>query len=170
MSELPVKKSIYNIESEYLELMNEIEYNEGELTPELEERLAINKEDLERKSISYGYFIKTIDNDVVNIKAEIERLQRLQKREEKRAEALRERIKDAMLKHGVQKVSMNNLSLSFRKSKELIIEKTDHIPGTYKSYSTPTLIIDKKQLKSDVDSGIEIEGVTVKEKQNLQIK
>lgn len=74
---LPVKKSIFNIESEYLELMQEIEYAEGELTPELEERLTINKEDLEKKAVSYGYYIKTIDNDAVLVKTEIDRLQRM---------------------------------------------------------------------------------------------
>lgn len=166
---LPVKKSIFNIESEYLELMQEIEYAEGELTPELEERLTINKEDLEKKAVSYGYYIKTIDNDAVLVKTEIDRLQRILKAKEKQSEDLKERIKNAMIKHGIQKIQLNNLTLSFRASRSLEIDNTSDIPTGYVTYEIVPKY-DKVELKKDVIAGSEYKGIRIVENQNLQIK
>ena len=47
-----MEKSLYNINNEYLELINKVENLEGELTPELENALTINKSELEIKSIA----------------------------------------------------------------------------------------------------------------------
>jgi hypothetical protein len=48
-----MKTTLYNIEQEYLNLISEIEALDGELTPEIEDQLNINKEQLESKSVAY---------------------------------------------------------------------------------------------------------------------
>ena len=45
--------SIYNIQQELLDIFNQIEENEGEITPELEEQLRISKDEFEDKIRSY---------------------------------------------------------------------------------------------------------------------
>ena len=45
--------SIYNITTELEDIFLELEENEGELTPELEKRLAITQESLKSKLDSY---------------------------------------------------------------------------------------------------------------------
>lgn len=168
-SNIPVRRSIYNIGIDYLRLMDEIESNEGELTPEMEERLTINKAELETKAVGYGYVIRQFDDDLASIKNEIERLQRLAKSKEKAQDRLTETIKDAMLKYDITKIQQNNLTLSFRKSEKLIIEKTENIPAAYKSYQTVEKI-DNAKLKADVKGGFVFDGISIQENQNLQIR
>jgi hypothetical protein len=67
-----MKKSLYNITKEALELASALE--EGELTPELETALAINQNELQEKAINYGYAIKSLEEDVTTITEEIRRL------------------------------------------------------------------------------------------------
>ena len=57
-----MKTTLYNIEQEYLTLISEIEALDGELTPEIEEQLTINKEQLESKSVAYLQVIATKDD------------------------------------------------------------------------------------------------------------
>ena len=59
------RKSLFDIEQEYLELMSDIEDVEGELTPELEKRLEINKDDFETKMSNYRYMVKAQEADII---------------------------------------------------------------------------------------------------------
>lgn len=66
--------NIYNISEEYLILMNEIEEAEGELTPELLERLEINRENFEDKMKAYKNVIDFKERNIGYAKDEIARL------------------------------------------------------------------------------------------------
>ena len=46
-------QSLYKIETEYLELINQIELAEGEITEEISEQLEINESQLQGKSVAY---------------------------------------------------------------------------------------------------------------------
>lgn len=168
-SALPAKKSIYNIQEDYLRLMDEIEQAEGELTPELEQRLTINQVELETKSVSYGYVIRQFDAEVDQINKEIERLSKLASVKTKAQQDLKERIKDAMLRYGITKIQQNNLTLSFRKSEALFIDQGAHIPVQFIS-TKETEVVDKKGIKEAIKSGQEFTGIFIQENQNLQIK
>jgi hypothetical protein len=167
--QLPVKKTIYNIHEDYMRLMSEIEYNEGEITPEINDKLAISKAELSEKAVSYGYVIRQYDFEIDQIKAEIERLSKIASRKDKIKADLKKRISDAMLSFNVLKIDQNNLSLSFSKSEVLIINAGAHIPVEYittKNVET----IDKKALKEAIKGGKEYLGIFIQENQNLQIK
>ena len=75
-----MKQSLYNIIEEQKYTLQEIELMEGELTPDLEDQLAINAQQLESKSIAYLEVIKTKDAYNVLLKEEIKRLQTMVKR------------------------------------------------------------------------------------------
>ena len=49
-----MEKTLYEINEEYLGILAQIEDNEGELTPELEQALAINEENHAAKLEAYG--------------------------------------------------------------------------------------------------------------------
>lgn len=166
---LPTKKSIYNIHEDYLRLMDEIEQAEGELSEDLDKRLTINKAELETKSVSYGYVIRQFDAEVEQISKEIERLSKLSAAKTKAQQGLKDRIKDAMLAHGITKIQQNNLTLSFRKSEQLIIDQGAHIPIEYIS-TKETEVVDKAGIKAAVKAGAEFIGIFIQENQNLQIK
>lgn len=69
--------NIYNISMELLFILAEIEEAQGELTPEMEERLKISNEELEKKCKAYYSVIKSKENNTELIKSEIERLRGL---------------------------------------------------------------------------------------------
>lgn len=163
------KKSIFNIQSDYIELMNQIEDNEGEITPEISEQLDITREQLEDKATSYCYLSKQIDVDNDQIDAEISRLQALKSYKAKIQAELKERVSEAMVRFGIDKIEKNNLKLSFRASKQLIIIEGAKIPKKFQIVKMNT-VVDKAKLKAHIDSGKKLKGVSILEKKNLQIK
>ena len=81
--------NIFQIKQELLAIFDELEENGGELTPELEEQLVITQESFKEKVKSYTNVIKTLQNDIVDIKAEKARLSDLQKSKEKTIDRLK---------------------------------------------------------------------------------
>ena len=72
-----MSKSIFNIESELLAIFEELEDNGGELTPELEEKLELNGQEVTCKVKSYVSYIQKLQADQAAIKAEQDRLKKL---------------------------------------------------------------------------------------------
>ena len=70
--------NIFQIEQELKELFDTIEENGGEITPELEEALAISQSNFVDKIKSYSNVIKQIDADLSAIKDEKDRLKALE--------------------------------------------------------------------------------------------
>lgn len=113
--------NIYQIKQELLAIFDEIEENGGEFTPELEEQLAITQDSFKDKVKDYTNVIKTLQNDIVDIKAEKARLNDLQKSKEKTIERLKKIMIDAVelfgdttksgnkyIDYGTGKVSIRN--------------------------------------------------------------
>jgi phage terminase small subunit len=114
-----MKKSLYNIEQEYLEIANQLE--DGELSPELETALAINERELQGKAIAYAYVIKEAEDTVSIIDAEIKRLQGLKKdRAEQVTQKLKDTIQNAMELYGITEIKTETLKLNFRRSEGVV--------------------------------------------------
>lgn len=74
--------NIYELSQEYLSIIDELEENGGEITPELEERLSITQSNFKSKIKNYSNLIKSIEADISSIKNEKDRLTALQKSKE----------------------------------------------------------------------------------------
>ena len=74
--------NIWQIQQDLLDIFNELEDNGGELTPELEEKLAVTQEDFKNKIKSYGEVIKSLKGEIDTIDKEIARLKEEKKQEE----------------------------------------------------------------------------------------
>lgn len=162
--------NLYGITSEYLEIAEQIIEAGGEINEELETALAINKENLEIKSAKYAYVCKRFDDEVDLIDKEIERLTALKNARKKAVENLKGKVKNAMQLYGITKIESQNIKLSFKASKETIIEDESIVPKKYKIPVPATYKIDKMAIKKDIEAGITVKGAKVNEKQNLQIK
>ena len=92
--------NIYNIQQNLLAIFDEIEENEGELTPEIEEQLSIKQEEFRDKIKSYTDVIKYLNLDITSIDEERERLYNLKKSKEKTIDRLKKVIIDAIDKFG----------------------------------------------------------------------
>lgn len=162
-------KSIYHIQADHWQLMQEIEENDGEITPEIDQRLGLTKDQFEEKAVSYGYLMKHINDEAVILRNEIDRLQGILKAKNTLEAQLKERVTQAMQSMNIDKVSKDNLTLSFRKSDQLIVSEDAQLPSKYLTKKL-SITPDKALLKADVKAGKKIKGVQLITKQNLQIK
>lgn len=164
-----MKQSIYQIKNEYQLIISEIINNEGEITPELETALTINKEQLQSKAVDYSYVIKQLDSDCEQIDAELKRLQQLKKVRTNLAERLKNTISDAMNLYEVEKIETPLIKLSFRNSESVEITNESQLDACFivtKTVTSP----DKKAIKDAIKSGVLVEGATISYNKNLQIK
>lgn len=92
--------NIFEIEQDLLSIFDEIEENEGELTPELEEKLKVTQENFKNKVESYINIIKIKQGEINTISAEIERLNKIAESKNKLANRLNKIIIQAVNKFG----------------------------------------------------------------------
>jgi hypothetical protein len=145
-----------------------LEENEGELNPDIESALRINQNELQDKAINYSYAIKTVSNDVDAISEEIKRLQALKKAKENVVQKLKDTVVNAMQIYGIEKVETPTLKLSIRRSEA--VEVDDSFDNDIYMVKKVTYTPDKTRLKDAIKRGESIQGVTLKENYNLQIK
>jgi hypothetical protein len=162
-------KTLYNIRIDHLELLQAIEDNEGELTPELEQALQLTEAEFQSKAISYGYLIKTFDDSSTIIEKEMERLGAILDRVDKRKDLFKNILSGAMQQFGVEKIETPLLKLSFRKSEAVEIVDEKSIPGQYKTERI-TIAISKTEIKDAIKKGFDVPGAQLITKKNLQIR
>lgn len=161
--------NIYQIQNEYQLLINQIIEADGELTPELELSLAINKDQLQSKSENYAYIIKQMDSECDIIDLEIKRLQQAKKVRENTIERLKGTLTYAMNLFEVPEIKTPLIKINFRKSES--VEITNEAQLAEKFITTKTVITpDKKAIKEAIKAGEFVEGATISYNKNLQIK
>lgn len=162
-----MKKSLYEISKEALSIALALE--NGELTEELESQLVINQNELQTKSINYGFVIKESDHNIDAIDKEIKRLQLLKKSEQNKKNRLLTAVSDAMKLYSIDKIETPVMKLSFRSSKTVEVISMSQIPNEYKVNKTTTSA-DKKKIKEAIENGETVEGAVLNKNQTLQIK
>ena len=163
-----MEKSLYQITKEQQELFDFILEAEGEITPDVEESLKINAENFESKARGYIWMIKKLEADNVTINEELNRLERIEKRNNKMIDRLKENMKFAIEIFG-ESQKVDTFTLSLRKSKSVEIIDADVIPESFRVIKT-TETINKTEIKKAIESGLIVPGATIKENNNLQIK
>lgn len=101
--------NIFNISQELEDIFYQIEENGGEITPELEERLAITEDKLHDKLDSYRRVYSKFMSDVKTCKEEETRIAKLRKTKENQAERLKNTMLTAVQQFGALGKSGNRL-------------------------------------------------------------
>jgi molecular chaperone GrpE (heat shock protein) len=158
--------SLYHIASEYLAIADQLEESGGEITPDIEQALAINREQLQEKAGNYALVIKDFEHKNAAVD---EAITELKKSRQKAMESLKNRLKSAMELYGVERIESDFVKLSFRKSEAVEIESEDLIPPIFKE-QVVTEKIDKTAIKAALKGGTEVPGARLDKRQNLQIK
>lgn len=119
-------KNLLNITSEILEILEEVSELEGELTPELEFKLAINEAQLETKTNQYNWVINNLEGNNTAIDKEIARLKSLKDKNTKVADILKNKLLDTVLllgidRKGVKEIKLPTITLKTRKSNSIEI-------------------------------------------------
>lgn len=117
-----MKESLFSIDAQLETIVGEIIENGGELTPELEEQLAITEDNLNQKLDDYRKAYTIISSRAAECKAEKQRIDVLQKSRERAANRLKDAMLEAVMKwgqttkSGTKAIELSTSKLSTRKS------------------------------------------------------
>jgi len=164
-----MEKSLYKIDKELMALLEAIAEQEGEITPEQDEQLAINRYELETKAVDYSMAILQLNAWVEMADKEAKRVTAIKNAYKKTSETLKQRITDAMERYDIKEVKDATIKVSLRKSVQTIIDDLDQVPKQYKTVKVETTP-DKTAIKKAIQEGEIIEGAHLEEKNNLQIR
>lgn len=120
--------NIFNIQQELLAIFDELEENGGELTPELETKLAITEDEFKDKVESYTNVIKSLNHDIDLIKCEQNRLKSIANSKQKTIDKLSNIILNAIVlfgeekKNGVKYLDYGTGIVSTRKSESVEVD------------------------------------------------
>jgi hypothetical protein len=195
-----MKTTLWEIERQYREVVAELEENGGEITPEIDEILAINRDDFEDKVEAYFVIISEYNSYIERRKLEIERLKTLIKKDEEKVEYLEERLKNALFLYGGSKITTKGKQNYFSDFKNLDIKLTSSASESvrtvegfnnkdyceYKIVDKLTFqelekvksivsineeaIPDKRKIKDALDNGKDIDGAELEIKYNIKFK
>ena len=166
MNNLP---SLYSISADMAAIISALEDNGGEVTPEIEQALAITEEQFTAKSVDYGQAILTLRRMAAAAKDEKDRLASLQKFYENAEKRLSGALLNAMDIFGKPKVETPTMRLSTRRTAATIIDDLDIVPKQYTTTKVE-VVPDKKAIKEAIMRGEEVPGARVEENVSLQIK
>jgi len=164
-----MNKSLFSISAEMQNIINELMETGGELTPEIENALAITQDQLQTKSISYAVVIRAMEYQNATIDAEIKRLQDHKRTRSNTIERLKNSLSTAMQVFEMDVIEDATTKINFRKSQTLEIIDEAKVPKKYKTQVVTTKI-DKNAIKNDIKNGDMVKGVELITNQNLQIK
>jgi hypothetical protein len=159
-------KSLYEITATHQEIINKIEYMEGELTPEVEKMLELSEHNLEVKSLAYLEVINRKSSFNMMVDDEIKRLQALKKRNSNIVTRLKDNLLNAVKTFGGFDVGTQ--SFSTRKSTSVEVLDVNSLPNEFKTLKL-TESANKILLKEAIKQGKEIDGVRLVENTNLKI-
>jgi hypothetical protein len=164
-----MKTSLYQIEQTYLNLVESLIENGGELTPELETELSINKEQLQNKGVCYGFICKELEGNIDLIDLEIKRLQALKKPLLNSIDRLKNNLSQAMQMFDVTELKTPLLKINFRKSESIEVTDIDLLDADFVK-TTITKAADKIAIKEAIKAEIPVRGAVLITNYNLQIK
>lgn len=163
--------NLYQIDKQYVEIINELYENGGELTPEIEERMAENAMSFEEKGENYMKAIRNLEADSKRFDEEKKFYDDKAKRAAKTADTLKKILVIAMQNRDLKKKDFGSMSASLRRSESVNINDnffTD-INAKYIREKV-TKEPDKVAIKEAIKNGVEIIGASLDEKYSLQIK
>ena len=162
-----MEQSLYNITAEHRYLCAMLEESGGELTPEIEEALAINEEQLAVKAEAYAEMVNKYSNLAAIAKARKEQMAAAQAAAEKIAQRLKDRLCDAMVEFDTPKIESGFYRLSLRSTKSVVVDDEAVLPNAYRIVKTT---VDKAAIKAAIESGEEVRGAHLQMNKSLIIK
>lgn len=161
--------TLYGISAEMTALLNAIEEQGGEITPEQEQALAINEEHFSEKAVDYGHVILNLDQTVEAIKNEIDRLTKLKRTAENAQKRVKGSLVGAMVQLDHPTVETPTMRLSLRHTTATEVDDLNQLPAEYKTTKVE-VVADKTAIKKAIQSGEDVPGAHLVENVSLQIK
>ena len=164
-----MKVALYQIEQEYLNIVQSIIDAGGEITEEQETALSISKEQLQNKGVCYGFIVKELEGNIDLIDLEIKRLNALKKPLVNSIDRLKNNLSQAMQMFDVTELKTPLLKINFRKSESIEVTDIDLLDADFVK-TTITKAADKIAIKEAIKAEIPVRGAVLITNYNLQIK
>jgi len=160
-------KTLLNIRKEYTDLIRRIEEEEGALTPEMEQALSINRQELAEKSLAYVEFIGNLEAQNDRIDDEIKRLHHLKRQNANLLNFLQKGLVQAVQEFGPIRVGTHSIGL--RHTEECVIEDAERVPDRFKTVKMD-IQVDKLAVKRAIRDGEDVPGVHLQQNQHPVIR
>ena len=161
-------KSLYEINHELQSIIEvafvEAEPNEGEIPESLSDQLDALEIERSQKIGDIARYIKNLVSEAAMVKAEEKSLSNRRKSCENKSARLKEYLASMMPGESYKD---SNSVISWRKSEQTVISNELLIPD---NYCTIIRKVSAADVKKAIKSGASIEGASIVEKQNIQIK
>lgn len=161
--------TLYAVTADMQHVLAIIEEGGGELTPELEQALAITEEQFAAKAEDYGYAILNLKAMAAAAKAEKDRLANLQKFYENAYKRIEGALTAAMQALDHPKVENASMRLFLRHSEATEVDDLEAVPAAYK-VTKVEVVADKTAIKKAIQAGEDVPGAHLVENVSLQIK
>lgn len=160
---------LYELDQKINELIaNSIDPETGEVSDGFIEKLdALNMERNE-KIDNIMRLYKNLISDAAGREAEEKRLSELKKSAKNRAESLKNYLSRYM-EAGVEKFTSEHGEIGWRKSEKVVVQDVDTLPEEFKKVKVEVKA-DLISLKNALKEDRKIDGVSLEEHQNIQIK
>jgi hypothetical protein len=164
-----IPNTLASLAVEAAELSRLLLESQGELSPELEEKLAVNESALLAKVDGYNFIIEEFEAQASIWKRRKDACAAQQKKFENQAERLKSRIKEAIRVMQRTEVAGTYYKFQLRKSApKLVIDDEAKVPSTCKMI-VQTTVVDKEKVKKALADGIEVPGAHIEENGSLFI-
>ena len=151
--------NLYEIDAQIMEC---VDFETGEIIDET--KLQALQLEFDEKVEGIALWIKNLLAEAKMIKEEKDKLAARQKSCENKAESLKKYLSSAL---GGEKFKTAKVSISYRKSESVEVEDVSLLGDDYLKFKPEP---DKTKIKDALKNGIALEGVTLVEKNNIQIK
>lgn len=152
--------NLYEIDAQIMEC---VDFETGEIIDV--ERLEALQMEFDSKVEGIALWIKSLVAEAKMVKEEKDNLAARQKSCENKAESLKKYLASAL---GGEKFKTSKVSIFYRKSKSVEVEDISLLDDDYLKFKEPEA--DKTKIKKALEEGISLEGVSLVEKNNIQIK
>lgn len=163
---LSKKTTLTDIVFQVAEITNDIVESRGELTPEMEARLADIDLSLARKVDAYAGVIERLDMEVDYWDKKAREMKSIADSHKRLKEGLRTRIKDAMRTMGKNEILGQDVKFRLVRSQpRLVIRDEKNIPAEFQVVSWD---VDKEKLKKALVSEMKVPGAELEESYSLR--
>ena len=153
------KKSLFEIVGDSLSIINEMLYQGGEFTEEMEDRFNSIENDLVEKIDNYYALIDRMDNEQKFLKEKSDEFLKASKVMKNTSARLKESIKDAMINLKKDEIIGETWRFKIGKLKDKMIINEKLVAEKYYSEKTESFI-DKEKIIADLNFGQKVEGVS----------
>lgn len=155
-----MSKSIFKIDKDLYALYDEIEEAGGEITPEIEEKLELNGQEMTNKVKSITNYINKLKADLLAIKSETDRLAKLKKSKENTIKGLTNIVLFAIKKYGKEDksgkkwIDWGTGKVTIRKSESVEVDdkKIEHLIDALKTTVVNGIYTNTLHQSSSIDS------------------